>query len=450
MGQWDLKPRVPHGRAIVGVVVTGLLVAGCGGGGGAERTVAATATVQWENGAWGTVTSDVDAMAYATAVWTGEELVVWGGDDPSSVEFDGGWTGVAYDPATKVWRSIAAAPGGLTEPFMVVAAAAWSGEEVIFWMQSDHRYREIDYDMGGLAYDPVRDRWRRLPPPPFPIRAGATAVWAGGSLVVWGGTARPAAAISPGAVPHDGPSTAGDHMVEIRPLESSNFRDGAAYDPDRNRWREVPSAPRADWNTVAATDDAIVLLQWQPLVLSGQANGGDISAGTDATEVDVPGDTRAAAFDVRTGRWRTLPDPPQAVNGVVSMETLWTGRDLLVTAHRGRLAILDAATERWRVVQRGAADEEWGEWWPWTGEVAVIGHGVPGRGAPSGKWVFEGYDPEVGVWHTIPAPPSAPLGPPSGGLIRAWTGSEFFFVSQGDRGRLALIVYQTEPSRTHR
>jgi hypothetical protein len=96
-----------------------------------------------------------------SVVWTGSEVVVWGGwgDETGRQRYG---DGAAYNLASQHWRKIAAAP--LTPRQKHVAV--WTGSEMLIVGGDDHT--------DGAAYDPARDTWRRLPPAPFPIGAGDT------------------------------------------------------------------------------------------------------------------------------------------------------------------------------------------------------------------------------------------------------------------------------------
>src|SRR5262249_46242931 len=92
----------------------------------------------------------------ATAVWTGRELVVLGGDTcldagagncPVDAELQ---RGAAYDPRTGAWRRIAPAPALLTGAGTVVRV----GETVVVV--------DPQAQGGTLSYDPDTDTWRTL------------------------------------------------------------------------------------------------------------------------------------------------------------------------------------------------------------------------------------------------------------------------------------------------
>lgn len=171
------------------------------------------------------------------AVWTGEEMIVWGGSRPISpprqeaerLLFDG----AAYDPERDEWRRLATtrllgAPGAILgagdEPDL---AAAWTGDEMMIWS----RY-------GGASYDPASDRWERIAGPPPEIRVmhpNATAVWTGEEMIVWGGTG----------------NTGTDFVTE-----------GAAYDPRAKVWTGLPEAPIAGRDRHAAIWTGRGMLVW--------------------------------------------------------------------------------------------------------------------------------------------------------------------------------------------
>ena len=75
------------------------------------------------------LTSAPSARAGHTAVWTGREMIVWGGGDESNsfLFFD---TGGRYDPSTNSWidTSTTGAPSGRQ-----YHTAVWTGGEMIVW-----------------------------------------------------------------------------------------------------------------------------------------------------------------------------------------------------------------------------------------------------------------------------------------------------------------------------
>jgi hypothetical protein len=92
------------------------------------------------------------------AIWTGTEMIVWGGlDDLGNPLADGG----RYDPATDTWQSLATlgapAPAAITE-------AHWTGTEMLTWnggqVTSSALAGEPMRQIHLRAYDPLTDSWR--------------------------------------------------------------------------------------------------------------------------------------------------------------------------------------------------------------------------------------------------------------------------------------------------
>src|SRR5258707_1348158 len=111
-----------------------------------------------------------------TAVWTGSEMIVWGGNDGSYTN-----TGGKYNPSTDSWTATttANAPTG-----RVLHTAAWTGSEMIVWGGDEGTNR---LNTGG-RYNPSTDSWTVTSIANAPTGRGAhTAVWTGSEMIVWGG-----------------------------------------------------------------------------------------------------------------------------------------------------------------------------------------------------------------------------------------------------------------------
>lgn len=110
-------------------------------------------------------------------VWTGKELVVWGGCS-GPTQF-----GAAYDPGRERWRLL---PGFAAPAARYGHSFVWTGAEAIVF---GGRCVGV-MCQGGGAYDPLSDAWRAIvgDEPAAPgARADHGAVWTGNELVVWGG-----------------------------------------------------------------------------------------------------------------------------------------------------------------------------------------------------------------------------------------------------------------------
>jgi hypothetical protein len=129
--------------------------------------------------------SGLAPRANAVTVWTGKELVVWSGGIDTTVAAHGARSysdGARLDPATNTWRPLPLAP----VPARDLATAVWSGDEVLLWGGATASGADIGK---GAAYNPVTNRWRALPASPLRARAMAASVWTGRFFIVIGGSA---------------------------------------------------------------------------------------------------------------------------------------------------------------------------------------------------------------------------------------------------------------------
>jgi hypothetical protein len=213
-------------------------------------------------------------------VWTGHELITWGGGCCGDVT-EGG---AAYDPVTRRWRTLPKAPvAGQQRPLGV-----WTGKELIVLpgRRADH-----DERTGGAAYDPVKNAWRRIASPPQE-RLGSTVVWDGKEVLVVGGWGTPTAA-------------------GVQKLVSVPY----AYDPATNRWRTLVAMDGGYGRAGAgAAWTGTKLLLWGGR--TQEKGGGYVLA------------PHGLAYDPATNRWWTLPGAP--LNGRLGPVAVWTGKALLV------------------------------------------------------------------------------------------------------------------------
>jgi hypothetical protein len=103
-------------------------------------------------------------------------MIVWAGDTGFSSLNSGG----RYDPAVNAWTatSTTAAPSA-----RVSHTAVWTGHEMIVWGGMGGGLQNT-----GGRYDPAMDSWTATSATGAPSRRfNHTAVWTGGSMIVWGG-----------------------------------------------------------------------------------------------------------------------------------------------------------------------------------------------------------------------------------------------------------------------
>ena len=153
---------------------------------------------------WNSV-SDAGApsvRAFPTAVWTGTEMIVWGGEtNTTTLPRD---DGARYNPSSDSWipMTMNQAPAGRS-----LHTAIWTGSEMIIWGGTSAGLGGYaTYNSGG-RYNPSQDTWTptTLIGAPSP-RFSHTAVWTDREMIVWGGYAT----------------------------------DGGRYDPATDSWMQIP------------------------------------------------------------------------------------------------------------------------------------------------------------------------------------------------------------------
>jgi hypothetical protein len=219
-----------------------------------------------------------EVRAGAAHVWTGTKLIAWGGC-AAEVQDDCEPTadGFAFDPATETWRELPEAPITSSE-----AVGAWTGTEAVFLRFRDER------PLDGAAYDPIGESWHRVPAAPIHGEYGAAEVWTGSELVIFGGGERnepsaangvaydprakawrsiPEAPVGLNAI--SGMWTGREVLVfgsllDNRNRAATSTAVGAAYDPDRDRWRQLPPSGLSPQATSAAwVDDRMVAWDYE-------------------------------------------------------------------------------------------------------------------------------------------------------------------------------------------
>ena len=123
-----------------------------------------------------------DARLLHTAVWTGHEMIVWGGDITSNDNGTPFQSGGRYSPASDSWSptDLVTAPSARSSHVSV-----WTGREMIIY-GGKYSFNLPDQ---GARYDPAKDRWRLMSNDrePTGISSSLPPVWTGKLFVVWDG-----------------------------------------------------------------------------------------------------------------------------------------------------------------------------------------------------------------------------------------------------------------------
>jgi hypothetical protein len=347
--------------------------------------------------------NDPGARAMHTAVWTGSEMIVWGGclGGECTIELAGGGR---FSPATDSWVPI----GGGSSPLgRIYHTAVWTGAEMVVWGgTSTSTMRQ------GRRYNTATDRWTTvtdLGAPP--ARGWHSAVWTGTEMIVWGGAP---------------------------PLGQGAGNTGGRYNPTTDFWipTSTSGAPEGrTYHTAVWTGEEMIV--WGGLgELSAAAvkSGGRYDPATDSwtstSTVGAPSE-RFDHSDVWTGSelivWGGAPDfpwsaPPTATGGRYSPATdswavtslsgapgarrqhsgIWTGSEMIIWGGEGASGFLgdgaryDPASDAWAPVSLLSAPSPRRDHTAvWTGSKMMIWGGESGEGlhADGGR-----YDPTGDSW----------------------------------------------------
>jgi hypothetical protein len=282
--QWELLPRGPlAGRSGTAAVWTGqeALIWG-----GATRSTSAGQSVdllasggasydpstrQWRRIPQAPIASRQGPLAF----WTGRQMIVFGGRRTSLHLL---LSGATYSPTTGKWAKIPAFPRRGVRGFAGSISATWTGHQLIVWATlvqvgpCGPNCARIAPHLVEAEWTPGSTTWRRLADPPWDaLTNGAVPVWTGTHVVLLhGNTCPPAAGASCAYSPDPqdgrvyppnsetstttpttkvlagyGPSLWTGRSLLVVNAESNGA--GAAYDPSRRRWIDLPRAPITDF-----------------------------------------------------------------------------------------------------------------------------------------------------------------------------------------------------------
>jgi len=243
-----MKKRTWASRIAILLLVSALTAA-CGGGGGG----AAGEAFRWSP--LSTTNTPTTRTAFSS-VWTGTELIVWGGSGQTGYLNSGG----RYNPVTNVWTAVSTTNAPAVRGYHT---AVWTGSKMIVWGGWNGA---SDLKTGGI-YDPVGNTWSSVTTTSSPAsRYDHSAVWTGTEMVVWsgisgttylntGGRYNPTTNLWTGATATVGAPTgrlghgavwAGDKMIvwggstyNSTLFMTTYYKNGGRYDPVSNLWTAV-------------------------------------------------------------------------------------------------------------------------------------------------------------------------------------------------------------------
>lgn len=402
------------------------------------------------------------ARYYHNAVWTGTQMIVWGGQTTAGAGASGSpattlATGGIYTPATDTWSAMA--PNGVI-PFADGrnrTQAFWTGTDLLIWGGNiAPQTLGSSFPGGGgtgKRYNLATNTWSSMAATPAEMGPGSfwSGVWTGTSMILWssqsvGDSTLPAAGIYtpatdtwqtlprvPGnpAIPTTGFTTVwtGTEMILWGGYDGTSTYSNAGYsfNPTTSTWTTVSTSGAP----AARTGHSAVMLGGKMIVWGGQSVS---SATPPVTTLYQDG----GIYDPVANSWQSISStdaPPYRTEATVTSATdriiVWAGLqtpDLGVTTKFLKNGgSYQPSTSTWTSLANGSPAPRYGHTAVWTGTDLIVWGGTAGGFAGPGNGIDfnfnDGarYTPATGVWTPLPTTnaPSARYGHSA-----VWTGTE--------------------------
>lgn len=336
-------------------------------------------------------TTNAPAGRSASLVWTGTEMIAWGGCTGSPFCTTGYSSGGRYDPDSNSWTptSTTNAPGAVWEH-----KAVWIGNEMVVW----GGYNGTTYTNTGSRYDPVSDAWSPINTLNAPVaRSQYQLFWTGSEILIWGGWGASG---------------------------STQTRSGGRYNPVADSWTPISTVDSNSYRTFHKTIwTGVEMIAW------GGVGDGWVSGLDTGRIYDPVTDTWAETSTVNA------PSPRD------SHTALWTGVEMLIWGGNtvswstpGTGGLYNPMTNSWTPVNTtGAPEAPAHHTAVWTGtEMIIFGGSI--WDTPTSN-VSGRYHLSTDSWL-----PMSTLNVPSGRDFHTavWTGSEMIiWGGNGNTGMLA-------------
>ena len=310
------------------------------------------------------------ARASVTALWTGTEMIVWGGCFGGECQYTTN-TGGRYNPSSNSWVATAVPPAPFQRnPFVSV----WTGTEMLVWGVDSQLLDKSIY-----RYAPATDSWAKTVVLNAPdARGGFSGVWTGTELIIWGG-----------GVTGLGPSIT-----------------GGRFNPTTNTWTEMSwtNAPSArEWHSAVWTGTEMIV--W----------GGCLDGSCAATL------NTGARYNPASNTWTAI-STAGAPSGRYTHSAVWTGNEMIVWGGQPATntgACYNPTTNTWTTITlNGAPSARWGHAAVWSGSEFIVWGGYNGTNTFNNG---ARYRPSTNSWSPISltSAPGARWHFPS-----VWNGSE--------------------------
>ena len=328
------------------------------------------------------------ARQRACAVWTGDEMFVWGGANAAGESLD---TGGAYDPMTDTWREVTMdAPPTAREQAVCLAFE----ERVFVWggvsTTTPGSVVAPRHLLDGAIWMPQTNGWRAIAAPPVTLlpRIRTTAVWTGEKILIWGG----------------------------EDLFGGQVASGALYDPQDDVWTEISTLNMPPLNK----RQAAVWTSAELYVFGGRDNGGG--------HVNA----KFHRYSPTSDEWsEVLTEGKPTVRS--NAFAVWTGSNILIWGglNKDGVGLIDGAAydptaDQWTPLSDVAPPTARGReqfrsgWTTWTNEEMFIVGGSDNNGVQAD---LARLDPDASSPWTTDIAWDPPLSHEGG--VGVWTNQEF-------------------------
>jgi N-acetylneuraminic acid mutarotase len=312
------------------------------------------------------------------AVWTGTEMIVWGGE-----YFDGNsWKylncGARYNPITDMWLSTSIGANVPSE--RTAHSAIWTGKEMVIWGGIGNSSFWLNT---GSKYDPTTDIWE---PTSTGIncpagRIGHTAVWTGSEMIIWGG--------------------------RTSDLSSSNTNSGARYNPTTDGWMAISTGI----NCPTGRSEHTAIWTGSEMIIWGG------------------GDAQGARYNPSSDTWVPTATGQDCPNARSEHTAVWTGSEMIIwggasgSDYCNSGGIYNPSSNSWRTISTGAnvPSKRCHHSAVWTGTEMIVWGGEEsdcyGEVATGGR-----YSPSTDSWVATSNGFNCPSGRSSHTAV--WSGSE--------------------------
>jgi len=300
-----------------------------------------------------------------TAVWTGTEMIIWGGTNTYDLFYLLN-SGAKYNPGTDTWVHISLVN---TPPHRYYHTAVWTGTEMIIWGGLGEN--SIYFNLGG-RYNPVSNSWTNVATTNAPEgRNKHTAVWTGTEMIVWGGS-----------------------------NGTSFFNSGGRYNPGNDTWLTTSTS-----NAPAARDSHVAGWTGSQMILWGGYDGTYLNSGS--------------RYNPGSDSWNET-NVDNGIAGRTQHTAVWTGNYFIIWGGYNSGTYLNSGSrynpvsDTWELTSpTNVPDARGGHTAVWTGTRMLIWGGN----------AYEGgiYNPGSDAWTHLSG-----TNPPYGRAFHTavWTGTE--------------------------